>query len=231
MANIPRAIRHPAIWVLAVLLMLFVLAVAIFGWGWTGFNSKVGPQLVNNEQYRPAKTLWDWLQLLIIPASIAAGTFWLDSRRKRAEDERRLILSQYAGLHAYAQEQYGALIFAYVRLYEGEGALASGSAFGRLADEADKRVMRAYRKGKPLLDDQLEARILGIHNALAQVQNSPSEVTLKNFRDWKSKFYEEISDIGKLLRPEQILYRRRLISRPFKARSGGYREGHPNNLH
>ncbi len=227
MASI-RVIHHPFIWMLTVLLALFILAVAIFGWDWTGFNSKIGPHLPNNEQYRAAKTLWDWLQLLIIPTSIAAGTFWLDSRRKRAEEERRLasekaeeerklVRHQYATIYTYAQEQYAALITAYVRLYEGDGALAGGSAFRRLAYEADKNVMRPFRINEPLLDDQLRRRIILIHDVLDQVHDNPSEATLKNFRDWKSNFYKEVSDIRELLRPEQILYRKGIIDSPTNA--------------
>jgi hypothetical protein len=239
MASI-RVARHPIIWVLAPLILLFILAVAIFGWDWTGFNSKVGPQLSKNEQYRAAKTLWDWMQLLIIPASIAVVTFWLDSRRKQAEEnrrlafekaegERKLVLGQYADIYTYAQDQYAALISAYVRLYEGEGAKLGGSAFGRLAYEADKDVMRPYRMNETRLDDQLRGRIFIIHSALAQVQGSPSEATLKNFRDWKSDFYKEISDIRILLRPEQILYRKGIINSPFDSVGGIYHEGHPDN--
>lgn len=239
MASI-RVTRHPIILMLAALVMLFILAVAIFGWDWTGFNSKVGPKLSSNEQYRAAKTLWDWLQLLIIPASIAVGTFWLDSRRKRAEEnrrlafekaegERKLVLGQYADIYTYAQDQYAALISAYVRLYEGEGARLGGSAFGRLAYEADKDVMRPYRINETRLDDQLRGRILRIHNLLAQVQGRPSDRTLKNFRDWKLNFYKEISDIRKLLKPEQILYRKGIISSPFDALGGIYHEIYPDN--
>ena len=198
MASI-RVTRHPIIWILTALIVLFILAVAIFGWDWRGFNSEVGPKLSSNEQYRPAKTLWDWLQLLIIPASIAIGTFWLDSRRKRAEEtrrrafetaeeERRLVLGQYADIYTYTQDQYAALIAAYVRLYEGEGARLSGSAFGRLAYEADKDIMRPYRINEARLDDQLRGRILIIHNALAQVQGSPSERTLNNFSELEVEF-------------------------------------------
>ena len=112
-----RAHWGRVIWVPALLLVLFVTAVVIFGWDWTGFNSKVGPKLETNEQYRAGKSLWDWLQLLVIPAAIAVGTLWLDARRKqaaedrriafqRAEEERRVVFLQYEDIHKYAQDQY-----------------------------------------------------------------------------------------------------------------------------
>ncbi len=36
-----------------------------FNWDWTGFNEHIGPRV---PQYQPTKTLWDWLQLLVIPS-------------------------------------------------------------------------------------------------------------------------------------------------------------------
>ena len=42
--------------VVVVLLFAFVLVVHQLGWDWTGFNG--------------GKTLWDWLQLLIVPFAL-----------------------------------------------------------------------------------------------------------------------------------------------------------------
>jgi len=64
--------------ILLVLLLVFTLAVSFFGWDWSGFTDTTGPTLKPNEQYRPAKMLWDALQLLIVPIILAIGGFWLN---------------------------------------------------------------------------------------------------------------------------------------------------------
>lgn len=56
-----------------------------FHWAWTGFN----------------KTLWDWMQLLIIPVALALGAFLLnrsDQRREQAiaiDNQREALLQSY----------------------------------------------------------------------------------------------------------------------------------------
>ena len=57
--------------VLAIVFVLIVYAGYRFNWGWTGF----GPETSEPKQH--AKTLWDWLQLLVIPLMLAIGGFWL----------------------------------------------------------------------------------------------------------------------------------------------------------
>lgn len=56
--------------------------------GWTGFGEYVSP---TGEYYR-AKTLWDWLQLLIVPVVIALGA-WLLNKNER-ENERELAIKR-----------------------------------------------------------------------------------------------------------------------------------------
>src|SRR6266516_2082501 len=69
-------------------LAAFALAVMLFDWDWTGFTSMTGPTVHPNEQYRPAKTLWDVLQLLIVPVILAIGGFWLSQIQKDREQKR-----------------------------------------------------------------------------------------------------------------------------------------------
>src|SRR6266581_4030378 len=80
--------------VVIVAVIIFALAVYWFGWDWTGFTSATGPTLKPNEQYRPAKTLWDVLQLLIVPIILAIGGFWLNQiqkdRDQKAEKAQKL---------------------------------------------------------------------------------------------------------------------------------------------
>src|SRR5262249_23934081 len=37
--------------------------------------------------YVPPKTLWDWLQLLIIPAALAAAGYWFTTQQRRRDAE------------------------------------------------------------------------------------------------------------------------------------------------
>lgn len=53
--------------VIAVVITLILLG---YSFDWTGFNSHVGPQA---QQYQRAKTLWDWMQLLIVPTVLIIG--------------------------------------------------------------------------------------------------------------------------------------------------------------
>jgi uncharacterized protein YjbI with pentapeptide repeats len=55
-----------------IVLPILLMKVILFGYSlpFTGFNAQRVP---DPEQYQPAKTLWDWLQLLIIPAVLAVG--------------------------------------------------------------------------------------------------------------------------------------------------------------
>ncbi|HEY7419555.1 MAG TPA: hypothetical protein VH593_30515, partial [Ktedonobacteraceae bacterium] len=67
-------------WVVAIIIaFLLVVGIVIFlgywlKWDWTGFNEHVGSKV---QPYQPAKTLWDWLNLLgvlAIPAAVGLGT-------------------------------------------------------------------------------------------------------------------------------------------------------------
>ena len=72
----------------AILVVTIILVVAIafilagYRFDWTGFNGT----------NKSGKTLWDWLQLLIIPVILAVGGFWLNqiqrSREQRTTEQR-----------------------------------------------------------------------------------------------------------------------------------------------
>ena len=59
--------------------LVVVVALIIFGYrlDWTGFNGNS----------KSGKTLWDWLQLLIIPVILAIGGFWLNQLQKSREEK------------------------------------------------------------------------------------------------------------------------------------------------
>lgn len=91
--------------VLAIVLVgVIVLIFAGYKFDWTGFNSYTGPKLDQNQQYRPEKTLWDWLQLLIVPLVLAIGGFWLGQRQKTTEQRSTTDNQRAAALQAYINE-------------------------------------------------------------------------------------------------------------------------------
>src|SRR5260370_25810529 len=64
-----------------VALIVFILAVWMFGWDWTGFNGGYSTITTTSTSHGittttvrpPGKTVWDWMQLLIIPLVLAVA--------------------------------------------------------------------------------------------------------------------------------------------------------------
>jgi len=64
---------------------------------WTGFRSYTTPIVDKSRTFTRAKTLWDWLQLLVIPVALALGVFWLnheEAKRKQATESLIARLKQ-----------------------------------------------------------------------------------------------------------------------------------------
>jgi hypothetical protein len=58
--------------VLGSVLILFLLIIAAYSYEWTGF---------------PGKTIWHWLDLLIVPAAVAVGVLLLDQRQRQRDQQ------------------------------------------------------------------------------------------------------------------------------------------------
>lgn len=78
-------------------------------WAWTGFGQAILPKGGEKVEIRPKKTLWDWLDLLIVPAVLAIGglfiTIDLEQQRAQLEESR----AQDDALQAYI-DQMGVLL-------------------------------------------------------------------------------------------------------------------------
>jgi uncharacterized protein YjbI with pentapeptide repeats len=74
--------------VFATVVITFVVAAYLRRWPWTGFARTSGAE-------QGSKTLWDWLQLLVIPLGLAAVAFALNvaqsGREQRREDRRAAL--------------------------------------------------------------------------------------------------------------------------------------------
>jgi len=69
-----------------VLIILSILGY-IFNWDWTGLGPYISPPHPKDSDYQRGKTLWDWLQLLIIPAVLAVAGYVINLTISRGEQE------------------------------------------------------------------------------------------------------------------------------------------------
>ena len=104
--------RHPIrtalVSVACVLGIVLLIGGYFFNWTWTGF----GPYTPPTSNFQREKTLYDWLQLAIIPVALAVGIWWLNRLQQqrdqkiadqRAKDEQKVATDnqQEAALQAY----------------------------------------------------------------------------------------------------------------------------------
>ena len=70
------------LWAAGISFVALVFLLIVLGyvqeWKWT--------RLVVDANY-PKRTLWDWLELLIVPAALAIGVYWLNRRQTERERE------------------------------------------------------------------------------------------------------------------------------------------------
>jgi len=92
-------------WVIGITVFVIFIVLAVLGyrfqWDWTGLPEHVGP---NTQQYQPAKTAWDWLQLagvLAIPAAVWLGTMWFTTKQAQESSKENTDNQQEASLQAY----------------------------------------------------------------------------------------------------------------------------------
>ena len=80
--------------VIIVVLIIFTLAISFFGWTWTGFNggfiqtttTSTNHGITTATVQPPVKSLWDWLQLFIIPAVLAGAGLGFSYNERRASE-------------------------------------------------------------------------------------------------------------------------------------------------
>ena len=70
----------------------------IFSWHWTGLVPE------SSEPKQHWKTLWDWLQLLIIPAVLAVGGYLFNLANSRTE--RQIAKDRYQQDQQIAKQRY-----------------------------------------------------------------------------------------------------------------------------
>lgn len=75
-------------------------------WRWTGF-AEARRNKADDEDVQPAKTLWDWLQLLVVPLALAGLAFLLNnsqSERELQREDQRASRERAAAVDAAREE-------------------------------------------------------------------------------------------------------------------------------
>ena len=108
--------QHPFITVGIVVALLaviiFMLAVHVFGWDWTGFTggeSKItitstSKGITTAKELQPGKALWDWLGLLAtlaIPVVVGIGAAWFTAQQGKASERENTDNQREIALQAY----------------------------------------------------------------------------------------------------------------------------------
>ncbi len=81
----PRWLRWIGIAILIILIMLVVailIIVVLYPQDWSGLSALGDP---TKAYFRPAKTLWDWMQLLFVPAILAGAAVWFNNQTSRRD--------------------------------------------------------------------------------------------------------------------------------------------------
>lgn len=126
-----------------------VLLGYFFGWDWVGVTQFTVTTSGESEVY-PQKTLWDWLDLLIVPFVLATGAWWLNRAEKENERELALDRQRQESLEQYFDRMSDLLLRHDLRKRDDEG----------LGEEA--RTMARARTLTVLgsLDPQRKARVI-----------------------------------------------------------------------
>jgi hypothetical protein len=73
--------------ILVIVPVVGIIGGYLFNWDWTGLGPYISPPHPKDSNFQRGKTLWDWLQLLIIPVVLAVGGFWLNQIQKSREEK------------------------------------------------------------------------------------------------------------------------------------------------
>ena len=138
-------------WLVVATLGALVLAVSLLGgylggWGWVGIAASTVPA-PKDMTYQPPRKLWDWLQLLIIPAALAAAGLWFTRQQNRRQSALTLDKQREDLLAAYFDRLSDLLLKGELRQMPIGRAQGQGPAVARTRTLAALRALDPVRKG------------------------------------------------------------------------------------
>lgn len=123
-------------WVfIGLVVILFVREAYTQGWAWTGFIPSSHPSKDNDVQ--SPKTLWDWLQLFIVPTVLAAGGLWFTQQQQMQANRSADNQAKDAVLDNYMNTMSDLLL---------KGGLRNAKAGAVVQEIAQARTTTAVRR-------------------------------------------------------------------------------------
>jgi hypothetical protein len=168
-------------------------------------------------QYMGITQVWGAVLTLLLLVIVFFLKQLMSQRREKQRSDVSILKDQYADITEYVIEQSKGLIKAYLKIFENkEGIDAQGIKFSDIVAEADNELMKPLRKYQPKLDDDTIAKILNVHNILAQYYPQASKEAINKFKSRKSEFYAIQNEAQHFIKPDLILNRIGLVSKPLK---------------
>jgi Pentapeptide repeats (8 copies) len=161
--------------------VLTALVLEGYNYSWTGFSEYVP---TNKDAVR-AKSLWDWLDLLVVPAVLAVAAFLLEGSRKRSEQAVEIDRQRQQTLDAY---------FDYVSELLLSGHFSALTTSQAARELARTRTLAALR----LLDGRRKAQVLQFLYEARLIDSSP--VISLNGADLRAALLDEATLSGAEMR-------------------------------
>lgn len=84
-----------------VMLVITIVLGYWFNWGWVGVGNYFGPNNSTNREFERSKTVWDWLEVIVVPVVLGVGIWWLNDQQAKVnrdiafQKQLQTIMGQY----------------------------------------------------------------------------------------------------------------------------------------
>ncbi len=157
----------------SILVIATALLLILYGYQhqWTGFSDYVTP----SGDFQRAKTLWDWMQLLIIPLVLALGAFYLAHAERLSDKEQSRDQQRELALQTYL-DKMTTLLTDFGLMKSRRGSKVRDIARARTLTTL--RSLDGNRKGT-IIRFLHETGLIGITNTIVELRDADlSEVNL-----------------------------------------------------
>ncbi len=144
-----------------------IIAGYYYDWAWTGVSDYIRPKN-DREEFQRGKTLWDWMQLLIIPAALAGGAVWFNRQEKATERELATDKQREDALQTYLDTMSNLLL---------NHGLRNSSEDDEVQQVARSRTLSVLRRLNPerkgaVLQFLHEANLINKDNTIIKMQGA-----------------------------------------------------------